>query len=67
SMDHFCRDGSADEVVGFMRAVGKVCEVVGVESGFRAITNVREHGAQEVPHLHFHILAGRHLGPLLTT
>lgn len=67
SMDHFCRDGSADEIVGFMRAVSKVCEMSGIDAGFRAIANARENGAQEVPHLHFHILGGRYLGPLLAT
>ncbi len=67
SMDHFCRDASADEIVGFMRAVGKVSEMSGVENGFRAIANTREHGAQEVPHLHVHILGGRHMGPMLAT
>ncbi len=32
------------------------------ESGYRLIINCREHGRQEVPHLHMHLLGGRDLG-----
>ncbi len=65
SLDHFARDASADEQVGFMAAVAEVCRLEGVEQGFRAIANSREHGVQEVPHYHLHILAGRSMGPML--
>lgn len=65
SMDHFCLEASADEIEGFMRAVGEVSKIADVDGGFRVISNTREHGMQEVPHLHFHILGGRTLGPLL--
>jgi histidine triad (HIT) family protein len=34
-------------------------------SGFRLIVNTREHGGQEVYHLHMHLLGGRPLGPML--
>ncbi|OUD09018.1 histidine triad nucleotide-binding protein [Marivivens niveibacter] len=65
SLDHFARDASADEQVCFMQAVAKVCEIAGVDDGFRAIANSREHGIQEVPHFHLHIVAGRVLGRML--
>lgn len=65
SLDHFARDASADEQVGFMQAVAAVCEIEGVEAGFRAIANTRTHGVQEVPHFHLHILGGQQLGPML--
>jgi histidine triad (HIT) family protein len=65
SLDHFARDGSADEQVGFMKAVAQVCRLEGVDAGFRAVANAREDGVQEVPHYHLHILAGRNLGPML--
>lgn len=65
SMDHFCAAATDAEIVGFMRAVAKVCDIMGVDDGFRAISNARDHGMQEVPHLHVHLLGGRPLGPLL--
>jgi histidine triad (HIT) family protein len=63
SLDHFCLEASAEEIEGFMRAVGKVSEMIGVEHGFRTIANTREGGGQEVPHLHFHLLGGAPMGP----
>ncbi|WP_368345622.1 HIT domain-containing protein [Pelagovum sp. HNIBRBA483] len=65
SLDHFARDASAEEQHGFMKAVAEVCEILGVDDGFRAIANSREHGGQEVPHFHLHIVSGRPLGPML--
>jgi histidine triad (HIT) family protein len=50
--------------------VGEICRLTGVQpgeggEGFRAITNAGEHGVQEVPHYHLHILGGRALGRML--
>ncbi|MCL1873382.1 MAG: histidine triad nucleotide-binding protein [Clostridiales bacterium] len=36
------------------------------QSGYRLITNCREDGGQEVPHLHFHLLGGVFLGAFVT-
>ena len=33
------------------------------EDGYRVITNCGKNGGQEVMHIHFHILAGKELGP----
>jgi histidine triad (HIT) family protein len=33
--------------------------------GYRVIVNAGEHGGQEIPHLHLHLLGGRPLGPML--
>lgn len=66
SMDHFTQDATEAELVGFMRAIGEVCKLEGVEAnGFRAISNAGVNGVQEVPHLHVHILGGRPLGRML--
>ncbi|MGB1234542.1 MAG: HIT domain-containing protein [Planktomarina sp.] len=70
SYDHFAIEASAEEIVDFTRAVGKVCQQLGVDLGsggygFRVISNAGQNGFQEVPHLHIHVLAGRPLGPLL--
>lgn len=35
------------------------------DDGYRLIVNCREHGGQEVYHLHMHLLGGRPLGPML--
>lgn len=40
----------------------RVADTLGVkESGYRLITNIGADGGQEVPHLHFHLLAKRKL------
>ncbi len=36
------------------------------EDGYRLITNIGINGGQEVPHLHFHILAGQKVGKLVS-
>jgi histidine triad (HIT) family protein len=36
------------------------------KSGYRLIFNCREHGGQEVPHLHLHLVGGEPLGPMVT-
>ena len=69
--DHFAAEASEAEIVDFTRAVGKVCELSGVQpnaggSGFRLIANTGPDGLQEVPHLHVHVLGGRHLGRMLS-
>lgn len=64
--DHFAQTASEAELVDYMRAIGEVCRMEGVDhDGFRLISNAGEHGVQEVPHLHVHILAGRPLGRML--
>lgn len=65
SLDHFARDASAEEQVGFMAAVAEVCKITGVDDGFRAIANSRTHGVQEVPHFHLHIIGGQQLGLMM--
>ncbi|SEG27831.1 histidine triad (HIT) family protein [Thalassococcus halodurans] len=65
--DHFAQTASDVEIVDYVRAVGEVCKMEGVEAdGFRLIANAGKNGVQEVPHLHVHILAGRNLGRMLT-
>ncbi|WP_289041834.1 histidine triad nucleotide-binding protein [uncultured Aliiroseovarius sp.] len=70
SYDHFANTATDAEIVGYTRAIGKVCAMMGVEpgaggQGFRTISNAGEDGVQEVPHLHTHILGGRPLGRML--
>jgi len=64
--DHFALEASDAEIADYTRAIGKVCEMEGVQdAGFRLISNAGEAGVQEVPHLHVHILGGRRLGRML--
>jgi histidine triad (HIT) family protein len=65
SLDHFAATASAAEQLGFFQAVSEVCKISNVTDGFRAIANTREHGVQEVPHFHMHILGGRRMGRML--
>ncbi len=66
SWDDFSAHAGADEIAGFVRAVGLVARRAGlVEPGYRLIANTGIDSHQEVPHLHVHIFAGRALGPLL--
>lgn len=62
-------DVSADDeaVLGrMMRVAADVARAEGIaEDGYRLIVNCREHGGQEVDHLHLHLVGGRPLGPML--
>ena len=66
SWDDFSARGSADEIAGFVRAVGHVAREAGlVEPGYRLLANIGQHGHQEVPHLHVHLFGGRQMGHML--
>lgn len=62
----FAKGASADEIAGFVRAVGAVGEMLGLEApGYRLLANAGLDAHQEVPHLHVHVFGGRKLGPML--
>ncbi|MCV0382323.1 MAG: histidine triad nucleotide-binding protein [Erythrobacter sp.] len=66
SWDDFSTSASAEEIAGFVRAVGKVARDKGlVEPGYRLLANVGAHGGQEVPHFHVHIFGGQSLGRMI--
>lgn len=47
-------------------AVRKVAESKGIAGdGYRVLSNVRDHGGQEVGHLHIHVVGGKRLGRML--
>ena len=49
-----------------LRVAAKLAEQEGIaEAGYRVMINCRDHGGQEVYHLHLHILGGRPLGRML--
>ena len=43
----------------------KLADEVGIkDGGFRLVTNCGKDSGQQVPHLHFHLIGGRFLGPI---
>ena len=66
SWDDFSATASADEIAGFVRAVGQIARDHGlVEPGYRLLANLGAHGGQEVPHLHIHLFGGEPLGRMI--
>ena len=66
SWDDFSARAPAEEIAGFVRAVGHVARENGlVAPGYRLLANVGAHGGQEIPHLHVHLFGGRPLGPMI--
>lgn len=61
---------SADEIneqnaalVGHIfTVIAALSKELGLENGYRVATNCGRDAQQSVPHLHFHVLAGRELG-----
>ncbi len=53
-------------MAGMTEFIQKVAGVLGIkESGYRLITNIGDHGGQEVHHLHFHLIGGEPVGRLV--
>lgn len=56
------QDVSAETMAGLTTFTQEVAKKVGVNiTGYRLITNNGDDGAQEVKHLHFHMLGGGHI------
>lgn len=65
--DEFAAKASAAEQTAFFALIGEVVRKTGIgPDGYRLIVNAGENAYQEVPHLHFHVLGGRRLGPMLS-
>lgn len=55
------------EIAGFVRAVGHVAKLLGLETpGYRLLANAGMEAGQEVPHLHVHVFGGKPLGAMLS-
>lgn len=64
----FTSKATYEVVANFFRKVGEISKLLKVEdSGFRLITNTGSDAHQTVAHFHVHILAGKKLGPLLSS
>jgi histidine triad (HIT) family protein len=67
SFADFSATAGAEEIAGFIRAVGKIAKDLGLEGpGYRLLANMGEHGGQEVAHFHVHLFAGRPLGRMIS-
>lgn len=49
-------------VAHIFEVAGRLAKELGLEKGYRIVTNCGEDGGQSVPHLHFHLLGGRAMG-----
>ena len=68
-LDDFNNRASDQEIVALSRAITEVSKILGIApnmgKGYRALTNLSEHGGQEVPHLHFHLFGGEKIGKMV--
>ena len=69
NLDHFSLNASQEEIVGLLRGINKVAKKLGISSdigeGYRTLSNISDHGGQEVPHLHFHLFGGEKVGNMV--
>ena len=49
-------------VAHIFEVAGRLAKELGLENGYRVVSNCGEDGGQSVPHLHFHLLGGRAMG-----
>ena len=52
---------NAEAAFHVIKAIPKIAKLLGLDGGYRVISNVGEDGCQSVKHLHFHILGGKKL------
>ena len=68
-LDDFNSNATEKEIVGLLKGISIVAKKLGISldtgKGYRTISNLNEHGGQEVPHLHFHIFGGEKVGKMV--
>ena len=69
NLDDFNQKASKEEITGLLNGISTVAKKLGISSdngkGYRTLSNISEHGGQEVPHLHFHIFGGEKIGKMV--
>jgi len=69
NLDDFNNRASDQEIVALSKAITEVSRILGISTdtgkGYRALTNLDDHGGQEVPHLHFHLFGGENVGRMV--
>ena len=65
-LDDFNNKASDKEIVELNKALTHVANLINTnDKGYRALTNIGDHGGQEVPHLHFHLFGGEKIGKMV--
>ena len=68
-LDDFNKKASNEEIIALSKAISEVAKILGISKdigkGYRVLTNLNEHGGQEVPHLHFHLFGGEKVGKMV--
>ena len=68
-LDDFNKKASNQEIVALSKGITEVAKILGISAekgkGYRALTNLNDHGGQEVPHLHFHLFGGENVGKMV--
>lgn len=59
SVDELVDDETANAAAACLRAAQQIAAQQGLTGGYRLVTNTGPDAGQSVPHLHFHLLAGR--------
>ena len=54
-------DENSKTVGHIMSVIPRIAVALGLEGGYRVVTNIGDDGCQSVKHLHFHILGGEKL------
>ena len=69
NLDHFSLNASQEEIAGLLRGINIVATKLGISSdkgeGYRTLSNISDHGGQEVSHLHFHLFGGEKVGKMV--
>ena len=68
-LDDFSVNASSEEMVGLLKGINIVAKKLGISTevgkGYRTLSNISDHGGQEVPHLHFHLFGGEKVGKMV--
>ena len=63
----FSINASSEEKIAIYEGFARVIKIFDLElDGCRIISNSGNHGRQEVPHLHFHLLGGKDIGSMVS-
>ena len=68
-LDDLNTRASDKEIIGLIKGISIVAKKLGISldsgKGYRTLSNLSEHGGQEVPHLHFHLFGGEKIGKMV--